>query len=437
LKYTDWLNKKGLEYRDDVLYFAGMNTLDIIEEYGTPIYVINEQMIREHYRRLKNVVNSEYKNNQIHFAVKANSNLSFLKILNSEGSSFDCTSQGEIFICFKAEISPEKIIYTGNMFTDDDFEFAVKNDVLVNLDSLSQLKRLADIYEKLGKEKSTISFRINPELGAGHHVHTITAGKDIKFGILEEQAIEAYRKAKEFGFKSFGIHQHIGSGIINAYDYEKPTEKYLNIVKTIAKTLEIKFEFIDFGGGLGIPYQPEEDPLDLNVYSEIVIKPFIELLKSEDIGEPAFKIEPGRYLSAESSIILTQINTIKNNGYKLFAGVNAGFNTLLRPVLYNSYHHIILCNKKGKEKTLTYDVAGPICESGDILGKNRELLKLNEKEFLAILDVGAYGFVMSSTYNSRPRAAEILIKDGYTHKIREAEAYEDLLKQQIIPDHLK
>jgi diaminopimelate decarboxylase len=188
---------------------------------------------------------------------------------------------------------------------------------------------------------------------------------------------------------------------------------------------------------LGIPYQPEEDPLDLNVYSEIVIKPFIELLKSEDIGEPAFKIEPGRYLSAESSIILTQINTIKNNGYKLFAGVNAGFNTLLRPVLYNSYHHIILCNKKGKEKTLTYDVAGPICESGDILGKNRELLKLNEKEFLAILDVGAYGFVMSSTYNSRPRAAEILIKDGYTHKIREAEAYEDLLKQQIIPDHLK
>ena len=323
------------------------------------------------------------------------------------------------------------------MFTDDDFEFAVKNDVLVNLDSLSQLKRLVDIYEKLGKEKSTISFRINPEIGAGHHVHTITAGKDIKFGILEEQAIEAYRKAKEFGFENFGIHQHIGSGIINAYDYEKPTEKYINIVRSIAKTLDIKFEFIDFGGGLGIPYQPEEDPLDMNTYSKIVIKPFLELLKSEDIGEPSFKIEPGRYLSAESSIILTQINTIKNNGYKLFAGVDAGFNTLLRPILYDSYHHIIPCNKKDKEKTLTYDVAGPICESGDILGKNRELLELNEKEFLAILDAGAYGFTMSSTYNSRPRAAEILIKDGYIHKIREAEEYEDLIKQQIIPDYLK
>jgi len=437
LKYNDWLNKKGLEYRNDVLYFAGINTLDIVEDYGTPIYVINEQMIRERYRRLKNVVNSDYKKNQIHFAVKANFNLSILKILNSEGSSFDCTSQGEIFTCFKAGISPEKIIYTGNMFTDDDFEFAVKNDVLVNLDSLSQLKRLSDIYEKLGKEKSTISFRINPEFGAGHHIHTITAGKDVKFGILEEQAIEAYRKAKEFGFKSFGIHQHIGSGIINAYDYEKPTEKYLDIVKKLAKKLEIKFEFIDFGGGFGIPYQPKEEPLDMNVYSEIVIKPFIELLKSEDIGEPAFKIEPGRYLSAESSIILTQINTIKNNGYKLFAGVDAGFNTLLRPILYDSYHHIIQCNKKGKEKTLIYDVTGPICESGDILGRNRELLKLDEKEFLAILDAGAYGFTMSSTYNSRPRTAEILIKDGNIHKIREAETYDDLLKKQIIPAHLK
>lgn len=437
MKYTNWLNKKGLEYRNDVLYFAGMNTLDIAEEYGTPIYVINEQMIRERYRKLKKFLNSEYKKNQIHFAVKANSNLSFLRILNSEGASFDCTSQGEIFICFKAGVPSDKIIYTGNMFTDDDFEFAVKNDVLVNLDSLSQLKRLSDIYEKLGKDKSTISFRINPEFGAGEHVHTITAGKNIKFGILEGQAIEAYRKAKEFGFENFGIHQHIGSGIINAYDYEKPTEKYLSIVKTIAKTLDTKFEFIDFGGGLGIPYQPEEDPLDMNVYSNIVIKPFIKLLKSENIGEPAFKIEPGRYLSAESSIILTQINTIKNNGYKLFAGVDAGFNTLLRPILYNSYHHIIPCNKKDKEKTLTYDVAGPICESGDILGKNRELPELNEKEFLAILDAGAYGFTMSSTYNSRPRAAEILIKDGNIHKIREAETYDDLLKNQIIPDHLK
>ena len=437
MNYSEWLGMKTLEYRDDVLYFAGKNTLEISKEYGTPIYVINENTIRERYRYLKNQLNSEYENNRIHYAVKANSNLSILKILCSEGGFFDCTSMGEIYACFKAGITPERIIYTGNMFTDDDFTFAVENQVLVNLDSVSQLKRLTKIYDNLGMEKSMISFRINPEFGAGHHTHTITAGKTIKFGILEEQAIEAYSKAKEYGFDKFGIHQHIGSGVLNAQDFKKPVEKYIGIIKKIANSLEIEFEFIDFGGGLGIPYLPSEEPLSYDIYKEVVIKPFRKLINSEDIGEPIFKIEPGRYLTAESSILLTQINTIKNNGYKLFAGVDAGFNTLLRPTLYNSYHHIIACNKKGKEPTLTYDITGPICESGDILGKNREFSMLEEKDVLAILDVGAYGFTMSSTYNSRPRSSEILINNGNIFKIREAESLDDLLKLQIIPDHLK
>ncbi len=437
MNYSDWLTMKALEYRDDVLYFAGKNTLEISKEYSTPIYVINENTIRERYKSLKSLLNSEYKNNRIHYAVKANSNLSVLKILHSEGSFFDCTSMGEIYACFKVGISPERIIYTGNMFTDEDFRFAVENKVLINLDSVSQLKRLTKIHDDLGKEKLTISFRINPEFGAGHHPHTITAGKTIKFGILEEQAIEAFSKAKEYGFEKFGIHQHIGSGVLNAQDFKKPVEKYISIIKKIAKSLEIEFEFIDFGGGMGIPYRPEEEPLDLEIYRENVIKPFKNLLKSENVGEPIFKIEPGRYLTAESSILLTQINTVKNNGYKLFAGVDAGFNTLLRPTLYNSYHHIISCNLKGKEQTLTYDITGPICESGDILGRNRELKKLEEKDVLAILDVGAYGFTMSSSYNSRPRSPEFLINNGKIYKIREAESLDDLLKLQIIPDHLK
>jgi len=437
MNYPDWLKRKGLEYREGVVYFADQNTLEIAKNYGTPIYVINEQMIRERYRKLKEMLNHDYKKNQIHYAVKANSNLSYLKILDSEGASFDCTSMGEVYTCLKVGISSDKIIYTGNMFTDTDFKFAVKNDVLVNLDSISQLTRLVRIHESLGKEKSTISFRINPEFGAGHHKHTITAGKDIKFGILEEQAIEAYRKAKEAGFKVFGIHQHIGSGVINALDFAKPAENFISIIKKIIEKLNIGFEFIDFGGGLGISYRPEEEPLDLNKYRELVIEPFKNLVKSENLGEPVFKIEPGRYLTAESSILLTQINTIKNNGYKLFAGVDAGFNTLLRPILYNSYHHIIPCNINGREKTLTYDVAGPICESGDILGKNRELKKLEEKDILAILDVGAYGFTMSSSYNSRPRPVEVLINNKSVYEIRKAETFEDLLNAQEIPEHLK
>ncbi|KKN40405.1 hypothetical protein LCGC14_0733590 [marine sediment metagenome] len=437
MNYVDWLKYKDLEYRDGILYFAKVNTIEIAEKYGTPIYVINEELIKDRYRKLKQILDSEYKKNEIYFAMKANSSLSLLKILDSEGASFDCTSAGEIYTCLKAGISSEKIIFTGNMFTNDDFKFAVENNVLVNIDSISQLRRLAKVYDDLGKEKKIISFRINPEFGAGHHSHTITAGKTIKFGILDNQVIDAYSKAKEFGFKKFGTHIHIGSGIINPYDFEKAIDKYLSIITNLADTLDIAFEFIDFGGGLGIPYRPEEDPLDLEIYKNIVVKSFKEIAQRSDFGEPKLIIEPGRYLSAEASIILTQINTIKDNGFKMFAGTNTGINTLIRPAMYNSYHHIIVCNEKTKEKTLTYEIVGPICESGDVIGKNRKLPELKEGDYLAILDAGAYGFTMSNVYNSRPRSAEILLNNGQIYKIREAETFDDILKHQIIPDHLK
>ncbi|MBD3197916.1 MAG: diaminopimelate decarboxylase [Candidatus Lokiarchaeota archaeon] len=437
MKYEEWLGNKDLEYKDDVLYFDNMNTIDIANEYGTPIYVTNEQRLRVQYRKIKNMLDMEYKNNSVHFAVKSNSNLSIIKILNSEGAEFDCSSTGEVYACFKAGVKPSQIIYTGNMFTDKDFEFAVENDVLVNLDSISQLKRLSKAYKDLEKEKGVLSFRINPEFGAGHHSHTITAGKQLKFGILDTQVIEAYSKAKDLGFDRFGIHQHIGSGILNPWDFEKAAEKYLSIVKELTNKLNIKLEFVDFGGGLGIPYRPDEDPLDLSIYRDVIIKKFKELVQNEDIGEPKLIIEPGRYITAESTIILTQINTIKNNTYKMFAGVNAGFNTLIRPTMYGSYHHIISCKINTNDKKLTYDITGPICESGDVLGKERTLPELREGDILAVLDAGAYGFTMSSVYNSRPRPAEILINNGKSYVMRKAEQYDHLMDLQLIPDHLK
>ena len=437
MEYKEWLKNKDLEYQSGVLHIAGMNTIDLAKKYGTPVYIINERLIRNRYKALKKILDSENKNNQIHFAVKANTSLSMLKILLSEGAGFDCSSVGEVYTCLKAGAKSEQIIYTGNMFTNDDFKFAVEHDILVNLDSVSQLKRLARIHDELGKEKKMISFRINPEFGAGHHAHTITAGKEIKFGILDNQVIEAYSKAKEFGFKQFGTHIHIGSGIINPHDYDKAIEKYLGIIINLADTLDITFDFVDFGGGLGIPYRPEEDPLDLELYKEIVVKKSKEALEKMGMEELVFKVEPGRYLSAEASIILTQINTIKNNGYKLFAGVDAGFNTLIRPTMYGSYHHIISCLQNENREELKYDIAGPICESGDILGKKRILHELEEEEYLAILDSGAYGFIMSSPYNSRPRPAEVLINNGEDILVREAETYEDLLRCQTVPKHLK
>ncbi|MGV9171282.1 MAG: diaminopimelate decarboxylase [Promethearchaeia archaeon] len=438
MEYQEWLKRKDLEYVDGVLHIAGMNTIELANKYGTPLYIINEKLIKERYHQLKETLDDEYKKNDVHFAVKSNSNLSILQILDAEGAKFDCTSQGEVYTCFQAGIEPEKIIYTGNMFTNDDLKYALQNDVLINLDSISQLKRLARIYEEEGKDKKggIISFRINPEFGAGHHAHTITAGKEIKFGILDEQAVEAYSLAKDLGFKNFGIHTHLGSGIIDAHDYEEGIEKYLSIIRQLAEELEIEFEFVDFGGGMGIPYKPEEEPFEAELYTEVVIQPFKDLVESGLIGKPTLKIEPGRFISCESTIILTQINTIKNNSYKWFAGMDAGFNVLIRPTMYGSYHHIVACNNEGGNEKITYDIAGPICESGDILGEAREFHKLEEEEYLAILDAGAYGFTMSFPYNSRPRPGEVLLHEGKSYLIREPESYEDLLKHQKIPDYL-
>ena len=230
---------------------------------------------------------------------------------------------------------------------------------------------------------------------------------------------------------------HIGSGILDPDDFEKAAEKYLSIVVNLSDSLDILLEFIDFGGGIGIPYRPEEKPLDLSAYKEVVLKKFTELVERGDFGAPAFKIEPGRYISAEASIILTQINTLKDNGFKLFAGVDAGFHTLIRPTMYDAYHHIIPCKENQGVQVKKYDIAGPICESGDILGKARELSGLNEDDYLAILDAGAYGFTMSSQYNSRPRPAEVLINNGEVYPIREAESFEDLIHHQTVPEHLK
>ncbi|MEJ2294432.1 MAG: diaminopimelate decarboxylase [Candidatus Lokiarchaeota archaeon] len=401
MDYAKWLSRKDLEYKDNQLYFSNFNVQELSTKYGTPLYITSENIIRERFNIIKSVLKSVINDYNIHYAVKANANLSVLKILDSEGSFFDCTSQGEIYSCLQAGIPSNKLIYTGNMFTDNDFKFAIG------------------------------------EFGAGHHVHDITAGKEIKFGILDNQIVEAYQKAKDSGFQHYGIHIHIGSGITNVMNYQKATEKYLSIIDKISQEVSIQFDFVDFGGGFGIPYRPSEDPFNFDIYKKLVLKPFILLVKKGNIGEPTIKIEPGRFLTAESTILSTQVNTIKDNGFKKFAGVDSGFNTLIRPMLYGSYHHIIPCVKAHNGLVLKYDIVGPICESGDILGKEREFSGLKEGDFLAILDTGAYGYTMSSWYNSRPRAAEILLSRGNVYKIREAESYDDLIKNQILPDYLK
>ncbi|MHA1131027.1 MAG: diaminopimelate decarboxylase [Candidatus Helarchaeota archaeon] len=430
------LNHKNLTIIDGHLGIGDCDTIELVEAYGTPIYVINESLIRKRYQQLKDAIQKHYLKCEIHYAIKANSNIALLKILQKEGAYLDCVSNGEIYVALKVGFKPEQIIYTGNNFTNQDLEFALSKGVIINLDALSQINRLYKIMERTNQECQILSFRFNPEFGSGHHDHCITAGPDIKFGILERAIIQAYEQAIALGFQRFGIHMHIGSQILEVEPFKTAAEKFLEIARTIRAQLGITFEFIDFGGGFGIPYRPTDKPFDVEKYGKTILNIFKERIKEYDLGEPTFSIEPGRFIVAESTILLSEINTLKQTANRNFAGINAGFHNLIRPAMYGSYHEVVVANKMKHEPEIQYYIAGPLCETGDILAKNRKLPKLEEGDILGILDVGAYGFSMASNYNLQPYAAEILVRNGQSHVVRKRQTVEDLLKLQNIPKFL-
>ncbi|HUX98195.1 MAG TPA: diaminopimelate decarboxylase [Candidatus Deferrimicrobium sp.] len=430
------LSQKNLEVKDGHLWIGGCDTVQLVANYGTPIYIVNEKTIRQRFTQLKQVLESNYTKVRIHYAVKANSNVAILKILQKEGGFLDCVSVGEIFTALRAGFSPDQIIYTGNNFTNADLEYALKQGVIINLDALSQIQRLQKIMKKTNLQCNLLSFRVNPEFGSGFHDHCITAGPDSKFGILESSIIQAYEEAQKLGFSRFGIHMHFGSGILEINPFKIAAEKYLEIAGKIHDSLGIHFEFMDFGGGLGIPYRPDQKPFDLEGYAKTILRLFKDKIKEANLGEPTFCIEPGRYIVAESTIILSQVNTIKQTANKIYVGIDAGFNNLIRPAMYDSYHEIVVANKMDQKPANIYDIAGPLCESGDILGRERPLPAIEEGDIVGILDAGAYGFTMASNYNLRPLAAEILVRDNNSYVIRERQSLEDLLKYQSIPEFL-
>lgn len=381
------------------LSIGGADALELVKEYGTPLYVVDEERIRNNYKRLYNTFSSKYANFKIYYACKANTNLSVMKILKDEGSSIDAVSPGEIYIALLVGFKPEKILYTGNNVTNEELEFALSSGVRINLDSLSQLEKLSKLPDTDGKE---ISFRINPKVGAGHHDHCITGGDLSKFGIMEEEAVHAYQKAVDLGFNPVGIHTHIGSGILDPEPFKLAVHTLMDVAGRVYREAGVEFEFIDFGGGIGIPYEPHESILNLEMFSQEIIDLLKEKLYEYNMGNPAMYLEPGRYIVGDASYLLTRINTIKQS-YRKFAGVDAGFNTLLRPTMYDSYHHIVLASKPNAKPTQKIDIAGNICESGDLFARDRPIPDIEEGNLLAILNAGAYGFSMSSQYNSRPR----------------------------------
>ncbi|MDR0911948.1 MAG: diaminopimelate decarboxylase [Methanobrevibacter sp.] len=421
----------------DHLEIGGIDTTEIAEKYGTPLYVIDEEKIRDNYKRVYNAFTKFYKNFKILYACKANTNLAVMRILESEGSNIDAVSTGEVYTAIKSGFSPDRILFTGNNVRDDEMAYVDSEGVRINVDSISQLKRLAKIVNPDGNNDGyKISFRVNPNVGAGHHEHCITGGPMSKFGIMEEEAVEVYQMAIDLGFKPVGMHSHIGSGILNPEPFKLATEAMMKIAGNVHKNTDVEFEFLDFGGGLGIPYTPEEPLLDIEPFAEEITGIYKDKLADYGMGNPDLYIEPGRYIVGDASYLLTRVNTIKNS-YRKFIGVDTGFNTLLRPSMYGSYHHIVLANNANAEAVEKVDVAGNVCESGDLFARDRILPKIEEGDLLAILNAGAYAFSMASQYNSRPRVGEVLVNNGESEIVREKETYDDLYTKQIVPDRLK
>jgi len=386
---------------------------ELAERYDTPLYVTDAERIIERYRMLKNAFREK---TRIYYSCKANTNLSILRLLHREGSFVDAVSVGEVLACLKAGFQKDMIMFTGTGVRDDELKFLAERGIMVNIDSFSEMRRLCAIAER----PMDLSFRLNPGVGAGHSEKTITGNRESKFGMKKEELERAVVFAMERGHRIKAIQCHIGSGILN----DEPFIKAAEVLNETADGIEMRtgaaLEFLDIGGGFGVPYAGEKE-LDVEG---------LALRLSGMIDRP-LAIEPGRYIVADSTVLLTRVNTIKSNGGKSFAEVDAGFNTLIRPAMYGSYHNIklVAAERAGKER---YDIVGPLCESGDFLARDREMPQLEEGDLLAVENAGAYGFSMSSNYNSRPRAAEILIIDGKSRVMRERESYEDIFAGQRV-----
>lgn len=394
-----------------------MDYLLLAREFGTPLYAYNFDYIKERYNNLKNQFIA--RKSIICYALKANSNLSLIKFISDLGGGFDCVSIGEIKKALLVGAKPYKIIYSGVGKTDREIEEALKIGLLMlNLESQEEMKRVEIIATNLNI-KARISIRINPNIDPKTHPYISTGLSENKFGVSASEAKKMYLHANNSKFlEPIGLHFHIGSQITDISPILDATKIASNLLKEL-KAAKIDIKFFDIGGGIGINYSDETEP-NLYDYAQGVLK----ALNKEDV---TIICEPGRYLVGNSGVFITKVLYEKINQNKRFVVVDGAMNDLIRPSLYNAQHKILAL--KDSEKS-PCDIVGPICESGDFLGKNILLPRLSHGDILVVKSAGAYGFSMSSNYNSRLRVAEVAMENGSYKLIRKKESFDDLIKNE-------
>ena len=421
-----------MKFIGDQIAVGNIPVTELAAQYGTPTYVYDEQKIRSNYRRAYNAFAKHYPDFKMFYAVKCCNNPAIVNIMRQEGAGADCASVNEILLAKSVGLSGEDVMFSGNFLSDSDIKQGLESGVIFNLDDISILPRLL----KFGKP-DMISFRVNPGYGKSNVGDYVTnAGPGAKFGIHPDQVMTAYRLAKEAGIKRFGAHMMTGSCITDADYFPFVTGLLMDIIGKVGKELQIDFEFIDLGGGLGIPYKPGEEALDLEAAAEKTATMFRNKVQEYGLKPPQLKMEPARYFVGTAGYLIGTVHSIKES-YSKIIGTDVGMNVLARPAMYGSYHHIFVNGKEDHART-KLGLCGQLCENTDFWVRDRELpADIAEGDLIVVENAGAYGFGMSYQYNGRLRAAEVLVNGSESVLIREREQFEDMIRHTHVPEYLK
>lgn len=419
----------AFEYRNKLLHAEEVNLQQLADAYGTPCFVYSKAAIESNYRAYESAL-SQWPS-RICYAVKANSNLAVLNLLAKLGAGFDIVSIGELERVIRAGGDVKKVVFSGVAKRADEIRRALVLGIdCFNIESTAELQRLDAITKEMGVQ-ANISLRVNPDVDATTHPYISTGLKENKFGVDINDALEIYQQiAKCSHLEAVGVDCHIGSQLLDLSPFKASFEKVFKLVDQLSDA-GIQLRHIDIGGGLGIRYEAADQPPSMQQYAE-VLAPFMQAINKKRATDVEIFIEPGRSIVGDAGILLTRVEHIKNTSDKNFALVDAAMNDFIRPSLYSAWHDITAVEQTDIAAA-NYDVVGPVCETGDFLGKERDL-SIQEGSLLAVHAAGAYGFVMSSNYNTRLRAVEVLVDGDQSHIVRMRETFDQLLANEIIPD---
>jgi diaminopimelate decarboxylase len=409
-------------YREGTLYCEGVALADIARVAGTPCYVYSAAAILGRYRAYDEGFAG--RDHLICYAVKANSNLAVLRLLAEAGAGFDIVSGGELYRVLQAGGDPAKIVFSGVGKTRGEIEYALEKGIYCfNCESWDELVLLDSLAARLNK-RPCVALRVNPDVDAQTHRHISTGTKVNKFGVDIDLALEMYRSAGRLPNVSVeGVSCHIGSQILQTGQVMQAAERVVALAQQL-RSEGITIRHLDLGGGLGVSYEVSDQPPSIACFVK-------ELCGCVTIDDVVVKLEPGRSIVASAGVLVTQVLYRKDTLSKNFVIVDASMSDLIRPVLYEAYHDMIPLRQAPERGTIVADVVGPVCESGDFLAEDRELPVVLPRDLLAICTAGAYGFVQSSNYNSRPRAAEVMVEGDQWRVVRQRETYEDLIRGEV------